>query len=126
MGKAPRKAPGAETPPFSATPEQLAELADAMTRAPIIEDATAGITLPDTDLTLGGTIPEAIRYVEILGVDDDRDVQPGSLIVVCREPGFRRAGIAHPALEVYPADRFSRTEMAAMEAAPELALILVR
>lgn len=112
--------------PSSATDKELAELADAISRATITEHVPTGITFPEDEALLGGTIPVAIRHVEILGVDDERAVEPGSLIVVCREPGFRRAGMAHPAVAVYPLDRFSGSEIAAMEAAPELELIAVR
>ncbi|MBP7127321.1 hypothetical protein KBD49_13240 [Myxococcota bacterium] len=36
----------------------------------------------------------------------------------CRRPGFRRAGIAHPAVARYPEGRFSAEQMAALRAEP--------
>lgn len=40
--------------------------------------------------------------------------------ITCKRPGFRRAGMAHPAKAVYPAKRFSRAELAALRAEPLL------
>lgn len=36
----------------------------------------------------------------------------------CQRPGFRRAGIAHPAVARYPEGHFSDEQMAALQAEP--------
>jgi hypothetical protein len=46
-----------------------------------------------------------------------------ALAIVCSQPGFRRAGIAHPAREIHPAGRFTEEQLAAMLAEPRLQLI---
>ncbi|MFT8921666.1 hypothetical protein [Acetobacter sp.] len=45
------------------------------------------------------------------------------LIIVCREPGFRRADMEHPAVGVYPLDRFTAEQISAMAEEPMLELI---
>lgn len=45
--------------------------------------------------------------------------------ILCRKPGFRRAGIAHPAEAEYPADRFTAEELALLRAEPLLQVDLV-
>ena len=39
--------------------------------------------------------------VAIMSKGDERMVPPGCVIVVCRDPGMRRAGIEHQALKVW-------------------------
>jgi hypothetical protein len=48
---------------------------------------------------------------------------PKTLTIVSRKPGFRRAGIAHPARADYPAERFTADELAALKAEPMLEVI---
>lgn len=50
-------------------------------------------------------------------------VPRGSLIIVCRAPGFRRAGIEHPPVAVYPFDHFTGEQIRSMEEEPMLQLI---
>ena len=45
--------------------------------------------------------------------------------ITCKRPGFRRAGIAHPAKASYPADRFTAAELAALRAEPMLVVLEV-
>lgn len=40
--------------------------------------------------------------------------------IVCKRPGFRRAGIAHPASAVYPTDKFTAEQLKALKAEPML------
>jgi len=42
--------------------------------------------------------------------------------ITCRRPGFRRAGIAHPAIATYPAELFSDEQLLALMSEPLLAL----
>lgn len=40
--------------------------------------------------------------------------------ILCKKPGFRRAGVAHPAKAVYPDGHFTPAQMAALKAEPML------
>lgn len=64
--------------------------------------------------------------VVLLSKGHARSVPNDSLIIVCREPGFRRAGIAHPAVEVYAADHFNAEQLAMLVAEPMLEVIGVK
>lgn len=46
-----------------------------------------------------------------------------ALVILCRRPGFRRGGIAHPARAEYPAGAFTPEELAAIKAEPLLELL---
>jgi hypothetical protein len=46
-----------------------------------------------------------------------------SLAVLCRQPGFRRAGQAHPARAEYPPGHFTEEQLEAMAAEPMLQLL---
>ncbi|WP_336947387.1 HI1506-related protein [Asaia sp. HN010] len=59
----------------------------------------------------------------LLPNDRKRVVHPGSLIITCQEPGFRRAGIAHPAFAVHDADRFSPNQIAQLRNESKLTVI---
>ncbi|OUI98097.1 hypothetical protein [Acetobacter cibinongensis] len=52
-------------------------------------------------------------------------VLPGQIIVVCREPGFRRGGIEHPAMHVYRRHQLSKKQLEQMRAEPLLEIIEV-
>ncbi|WP_336718528.1 HI1506-related protein [Asaia bogorensis] len=52
-----------------------------------------------------------------------RIVHAGSLIITCQEPGFRRAGIAHPAFAVHDAGRFSPNQIAQLRNESKLTVI---
>jgi len=52
-----------------------------------------------------------------------RAVHPGSLIITCQEPGFRRAGIAHPAFAVHDEGRFLPNEIALLRNESKLTVI---
>ncbi len=45
--------------------------------------------------------------------------------ILCSQPGFRRAGIAHPARAEYAPDHFSEEQLEAMAAEPKLELLLL-
>jgi len=40
--------------------------------------------------------------------------------IVCRRPGFRRAGIEHPEVATYPDNKFTDEQLAALKAEPML------
>jgi hypothetical protein len=40
--------------------------------------------------------------------------------ITCRKPGFRRAGLAHPAQATYPNETFTATQLKALMAEPML------
>jgi hypothetical protein len=43
--------------------------------------------------------------------------------IVCRKPGFRRAGVAHPAEQTYAAGRFTAEQMRALKAETNLVVV---
>ncbi|MDE7547213.1 HI1506-related protein [Acetobacter fabarum] len=58
----------------------------------------------------------------LLGNKEQR-VPRGSIIVVCRKDGFRRAGVEHPPVAIYPVDHFSAEQLSQLRAEPVLELI---
>lgn len=52
-------------------------------------------------------------------------VRPGQIIVVCREPGFRRSGIEHPSMHVYRRNELSKKQLEQMRSEPLLEIIEV-
>ncbi|RUT27394.1 hypothetical protein C0V97_01090 [Asaia sp. W19] len=40
-----------------------------------------------------------------------RPLQVGDLVITCQEPGFRRAGVAHPAFAIHDKGRFSPNQI---------------
>lgn len=42
--------------------------------------------------------------------------------ITCSTPGFRRAGVSHPAVADHPADTFTREQIEAFQAEPMLKL----
>ena len=73
----------------------------------------------------GGTPIVQYAQVKILSALFRQSVQRESLIVVCREPGFRRAGIEHPLVAVYPYEDITDQQLALMQAEPMLVVIEV-
>lgn len=49
--------------------------------------------------------------VAILGKGDARMVPPGCVIIVCRDPGMRRAGIEHQAIGVWREGEITREQV---------------
>ncbi|GBQ19914.1 hypothetical protein AA12717_0393 [Gluconacetobacter sacchari DSM 12717] len=103
-----------------------------MARAPVNKPAAPADDADVVDLVMpdgstiqagtGGTKPEG--SVHLISASGDGQVVPGeSLIVICREPGFRRAGIEHPAVAVYPIDHFGEAELKQLAAEPNLELV---
>lgn len=52
-------------------------------------------------------------------------VRPGEIIVVCRDPGFRRAGIEHPSVAIYPKRKLTEKQLTAMRKEPLLEIVEV-
>ena len=46
-----------------------------------------------------------------------------ALTIVCRKPGFRRAGVAHPDRAEYPAGHFTAEQLEQLKAEPMLTVI---
>lgn len=47
-----------------------------------------------------------------------------AVTITCTQPGFRRAGIAHPAHAEYPAGTFDAEQLAQLQAEPRLIVTL--
>jgi Mu-like prophage FluMu N-terminal domain len=86
-------------------------------------EATGTTTAADT--ASAAATAAAVQPVRLLSGASAQDVPAGSLIIVCRDPGFRRAGMAHPQVAVYPVGRFTAAQLTAMEDEPMLELIEV-
>ncbi|MBS1016924.1 MAG: hypothetical protein ABF673_09445 [Acetobacter persici] len=52
-------------------------------------------------------------------------VRPGEIIVICRDPGFRRAGIEHKALKVYKSGELKKHQLETLRTEPKLEIIEV-
>ncbi|MBO1328514.1 hypothetical protein OQ496_09245 [Acetobacter suratthaniensis] len=126
MGRAPKDHAANPSAAAAASEEEISQLVAAVEEATIIpQELGAGIVLPGTDLRADGGTP--------VKIDPDRlvwlftgpmgYVPRGSLIIVCRAPGFRRAGIEHPPVAVYPFDHFTTEQIRSMEEEPMLQLI---
>lgn len=120
MGRAPKNSAPVQRPALvvdAAAPD-----------APVLETAedAAKILLEQTDGLPAPVVEEDHeRLVRILSDRFRQDVQMRSLIVVCREPGFRRAGFEHPQMAVYPREDITDEQIALMRAEPMLVLIEV-
>jgi len=55
----------------------------------------------------------------------ERSVSPGSLIITCSVPGFRRAGVAHPHYAIHSSDRFSEAEINLLRNESKLTVIRI-
>lgn len=52
-------------------------------------------------------------------------LERGDVLVICRDPGFRRAGIAHDAVHVYPAGALAPATLSALRHEPQLEIVEV-
>lgn len=50
---------------------------------------------------------------------------PGYILIVCGEPGFRRADLMHPSRAEYPLDFFTGAQLDALLAEPKLQLVAI-
>lgn len=111
------------TPPNAVVDERADE--GAMT-AVLSVGTEGGAAVPITEdaIQAGGT-PVVVNPDRLvwLFTGPNGYVPRGSLIIVCRAPGFRRAGTEHPAVAVYPFDHFTAEQIRSMEEEPMLQLI---
>lgn len=83
-----------------------------MTRKNIVADK------PENEA--GGIAPAHILQPE--GV---QELSSGSLLVVCSDPGFKRAGIAHERLHVYRNGELTPSQISQIRREPKLTLVEV-
>lgn len=55
----------------------------------------------------------------------DAPAGAGYILIVCGEPGFRRAGLMHASRAEYPLDFFTQAQLDAIDAEPKLELVAV-
>lgn len=79
---------------------------------------------PQDDPTLDEAKDAFANAVAVTSNGHDCVVRSGEIIVVCREPGFRRAGIVHPALKVYKKGELGKS-LERMRSEPLLEIIEV-
>jgi hypothetical protein len=70
------------------------------------------------DTTRNATLAAAILYLAA-------DNAEGRIVIISREPGFRRAGIAHPARAEYPLGFFTAAELEQLLSEPTLAVEVI-
>ena len=63
--------------------------------------------------------------VHVLNADGTDELPAGSLLVVCTDPGFKRAGIEHERLKVYRDGELTGQQIAQMSREPKLTLVKV-
>ncbi|MFT8422076.1 MAG: HI1506-related protein [Gluconacetobacter sp.] len=80
------------------------------------EDQNAAV-LPD------GKKGAAKVAARLLSTNSREDVEGGKLIIVCRKPGLRRAGVVHPGVHVHAIRKFSASQMDELKAEPLLEVI---
>lgn len=62
----------------------------------------------------------ATPRVEVIQAKSERYI-----LIVCGEPGFRRAGLMHPSRAEYPPDFFAAEQLAMIRAEPKLQLVAI-
>ena len=95
-----------------------------MTRKKMAVDA-AEETVPSVQRETpheGRVVPPPAR---VLLAEGTLELVPGSLLVTCARPGFRRAGIEHPRLKVYGTDELTADQLEQMRREPLLTLVEV-
>lgn len=82
--------------------------------------------LPAEEVRLpsGGHEPTAVS-VHVLEADGVHELAAGSLLVICSDPGFKRAGIEHERLKVYRDGELTPKQIAQMRREPKLTLVEV-
>lgn len=110
MARAPRDHADRPNIVGAASEEEISRLVAAIEGAAIVETGGTPVEINPDRLVWLFTGPEGY-------------VPRGSLIIVCRAPGFRRAGVEHPAVAVYPFEHFTAEQIKAMEREPMLQLI---
>lgn len=85
--------------------------------------------LPDGEVQLhSGAETDATQTavsVHVLKADGTDELPAGSLLVICTDPGFKRAGIEHERLKVYADGDLTPRQIAQMRREPKLTLVEV-
>ncbi|WP_282803050.1 hypothetical protein [Bombella apis] len=68
--------------------------------------------------------PPAVT-VHVLNAHGVHELAAGSLLVICSDPGFKRAGIEHERLKVYRDGELTAGQIAQMRREPKLTLVEV-
>lgn len=63
------------------------------------------------------------RVAFFSGAEEREDAVSGQIIIVCRQPGLRRAGIEHPAVAVYSDRDFTSDQFKSLKAEPLLEVL---
>ncbi|WP_156474417.1 hypothetical protein [Gluconobacter albidus] len=63
------------------------------------------------------------RVAFFSGDEEREDAVSGQIIIVCRQPGLRRAGIEHPAVAVYSDRDFTSDQVMSLKAEPLLEVL---
>lgn len=107
--------------PITDAPEaSSATVAGASGAVHIDEAAFHAAGTPGEAVASGG---EVIVSVRVLSRANAQRIGPGSVMIVCRQPGLRRAGIAHPAFAVYTSDHFTPSQQTLLSGEPLLEVI---
>nr|WP_298797430.1 hypothetical protein [uncultured Acetobacter sp.] len=80
---------------------------------------------PEIDPALKDAKEAFEHSVAVTSNGHDCVVRPGEIIVICRDPGFRRAGIEHKALKVYKPGELKKQQLEKMRTEPKLEIIEV-
>ena len=73
----------------------------------------------------GAAEAHVVETVHILQPEGVQELRAGSLLVVCAQPGFKRAGIEHERLHVYRDGELTLKQLGQMRREPKLTLIEV-
>jgi len=63
------------------------------------------------------------RVAFFSGDEEREDAVSGQIIIVCRQPGLRRAGIMHQAVAVYSERHFTPDQVKSLKAEPLLEVL---
>lgn len=80
---------------------------------------------PEIDPALEDAKKAFESSVAVTSNGHDCVVRPGEIIVICRDPGFRRAGIEHQALKVYKSGELKKHQLEKLRTEPKLEIIEV-
>lgn len=89
-----------------------------MTAKKASETGTPSDKAPETS----SASPEP-RVAFFSGNEEREDAVSGQIIIVCRQPGLRRAGIEHPAVAVYSDRDFTSDQLKKLKAEPLLEVL---
>ncbi|MEE8657672.1 hypothetical protein CGLAMM_11355 [Acetobacteraceae bacterium EV16G] len=88
----------------------------------MLKDAHLNAAPPET---AAATDLRHVTQVRVTSNGHGLMLQQGDVLVICRDPGFRRAGIAHDAVRVYPAGALAPATLTALRHEPQLEIVEV-